>query len=183
MKEFDFESLLTKIDLDNDLVLKLLNMAKKISAGILLFRINAETLQVLLVHPGGPFWKNKDEGAWSIPKGEAAAEEDLLDVAKKEFFEETGAKVNGNFIPLDPVMLKSGKTIFAWVLKGDLDVSTIISNTFEMTWPPKSGRMAEFPEIDRAEWFNMSEAKLKLNPAQVNFVIQLQTILAELPPS
>jgi predicted NUDIX family NTP pyrophosphohydrolase len=156
-------------------------MTKKISAGILLFRINDEMPEVLLVHPGGPFWKNKDDGAWSIPKGEALAGEELLEVAKKEFFEETGTKVHGNFLPLEQIVQKGGKTIYGWAVEGDIDVSTIVSNTFSMIWPPKSGKIVEFPEVDTAGWFDLNEARLKLNPGQVNFIIQLQEILNNLP--
>ncbi len=158
-------------------------MAEKISAGILLFRINENTPEVLLVHPGGPFWKNKDEGAWSIPKGEAAKDEDLLYVAKKEFFEETGSAINGECIPLLPVVQKGGKKIYAWAVEGDIDASAIVSNTFSMIWPPKSGKVVEFPEIDRAQWFNLEESKIKLNAAQSSFIEQLKVLLDTLSSS
>jgi len=148
------------------------------SAGILLYRKTDDELQVFLVHPGGPFFKNKDDGAWSIPKGEFLTDEDPLAAAKREFEEETGQAVEGNFIELKPVRLKSGKNVHAWAVEGDIDHATIISNSFEMEWPPKSGKKQSFPEIDRARWFNTSEAKLKLNAAQAAFINEL--ILAEL---
>src|ERR1700733_10588544 len=138
-------------------------MAKQ-SAGILLYRKTGSSLQVFLVHPGGPFFKNKDAGAWSIPKGEFLDDEDALVAAKREFFEETGQAIsNGKFIPLKPVQLKSGKIVHAWAIEGDIDHETITSNLFEMEWPPKSGRMQSFPEIDRAGWFDVDEARIKIN--------------------
>ncbi|MES2107180.1 MAG: NUDIX domain-containing protein [Bacteroidota bacterium] len=143
------------------------------SAGILLYRKINDDLQVFLVHPGGPFFKNKDEGAWSIPKGEFLADEEPLAAAKREFKEETGQAVDGNFIELKPVRLKSGKTVHAWAIKGDINHETITSNLFEMEWPPKSGRKQSFPEIDRAGWFVVEEAKLKLNAAQAAFIDEL----------
>src|SRR5579859_7572043 len=111
-----------------------------ISAGLLMFRINMGKTQVLLVHPGGPFWRNKDDGAWSIPKGEISDDEDLLEAARREFEEETGFKPTGDFIPLNSVKLKSGKVVHAWAVEGDLDAAAIRSNSFTMEWPPKSGR-------------------------------------------
>lgn len=156
-------------------------MPKKISAGILLFRINVEKPEVLLVHPGGPFWKNKDDGAWSIPKGEASENEDLLEVAKREFFEELGTEITGEFIALDSVVQKAGKVIYAWAVKGDFNEAKFVSNTFSMIWPPKSNKMVEFPEIDKAQWFNLSIAKDKLNPAQSDFINQLENLLKTNP--
>lgn len=148
------------------------------SAGILLYRKTDGELQVFLVHPGGPFFKNKDLGAWSIPKGEFANDEEPLAAAKREFEEETGQAVDGEFIKLKQVKLKSGKTVHAWAVEGDIDHETITSNLFEMEWPPKSGKKQSFPEIDRAGWFNAGEAKLKLNAAQAGFVDEL--LLSEL---
>ena len=148
------------------------------SAGILLYRKVNDEIQVFLVHPGGPFFKNKDSGAWSIPKGEFSGDEEPLAAAKREFKEETGQAINGNFIELKPVKLKSGKTVHAWAVEGDINHETITSNLFEMEWPPKSGKKQSFPEIDRAGWFNIDDAKLKLNAAQTAFVDEL--ILSEL---
>ena len=147
------------------------------SAGILLYRKTGNSLQVFLVHPGGPFFKNKDLGAWSIPKGEFSDDEDALTAAKREFAEETGQAIDGDFIELKPVKLKSGKTVYAWAVEGDIDHETITSILFEMEWPPKSGKKQSFPEIDRAGWFELEEAKLKINVAQVGFIEQL--ILSE----
>ena len=142
----------------------------KQSAGILLFRIKNTQLQVFLVHPGGPFFKNKDAGAWSIPKGEFLDDEDPLAAAKREFKEETGHSIEGDFIELSPVTLKSGKIIYAWAVEGDLDHETIFSNLFEMEWPPKLGKKQSFPEIDRAGWFDAETAKQKINAGQVGLI-------------
>src|SRR5579872_4715198 len=114
-------------------------MAKQ-SAGILLYRFDNKQLQVFLVHPGGPFFRNKDDGAWSIPKGEFLDDEEALTAAKREFEEETGKSIDGKFIPLEPIVQKSGKKVFAWAVEGDIDAETIFSNTFELEWPPKSGK-------------------------------------------
>jgi predicted NUDIX family NTP pyrophosphohydrolase len=146
----------------------------KQSAGLLLYKFQDDSVRVLLVHPGGPFWKNKDDGAWSIPKGEFDAGEDPLIAAKREFREETGHDADGEFIPLEPLRQKSGKVIHAWACKGDLDPSAIASNTFELEWPPYSGRMQAFPEVDRAGWFTMKEAQRKIVPGQAGFLAALQ---------
>ena len=143
------------------------------SAGVLLYRKTDNQLQVFLAHPGGPFFKNKDLGAWSIPKGEFLEGEEPLAAAKREFEEETGQKIDGNFIPLNPVKLKSGKKVYAWAVEGDINHETIISNLFEMEWPLKSGKKQSFPEIDRAGWFEFTEAKLKINIAQAAFIEEL----------
>lgn len=143
----------------------------KQSAGILLFK--KSPLQVLLVHPGGPFWKNKDIGSWSVPKGEFQADENPLHSAIREFEEETGTKPEGRFIPLQPVKLKSGKTIYCWAVEGELDADSIVSNTFEIQWPPQSGKMQIFPEVDKAAWFFAVEALGKINAAQQNFIREL----------
>ncbi len=145
----------------------------KQSAGVLLYRFNAALLEVFLVHPGGPYYLKKDEGAWSIPKGEFIESELALDAAKREFREETGFEVMGDFTALQPVVLKSGKKIYAWALEGDLDEGTILSNLFEMEWPPRSGKKQYFPEIDRGEWFDIEMAKVKINEAQVGLLEQL----------
>jgi predicted NUDIX family NTP pyrophosphohydrolase len=147
----------------------------KQSAGILLYRKIDNQLEVFLVHPGGPFFKNKDDGTWSIPKGEFLDDEDALTAAKREFLEETGQSVNGEFIKLKPVKLKSGKTVHAWSVEGNIDHEVIVSNLFEMEWPPKSGKMASFAEVDRAAWFEPAVAKVKVNPAQIALIDQLES--------
>ena len=147
----------------------------KLSAGLLLYRLRGAGPQVLLVHPGGPFWKNKDDGAWTIPKGEPADDaEDLLQVARREFAEELGVAPEGQFVALQPVKQKAGKTVYAWCVEGDFDPSSVRSNTFEIEWPPKSGRRATFPEVDRAEWFDFPAARLKINPAQIALLTELE---------
>jgi predicted NUDIX family NTP pyrophosphohydrolase len=148
-------------------------MAKNQSAGILLYRHYNKQLQVLLVHPGGPFWKNKDDGAWTIPKGEFTDEEPL-EAAKREFFEETGMKAAGKFTPLAAVKQKSGKWIYAWALEGDIDPTTIQSNTFEIEWPLKSGKKQSFPEVDKAAWYTIPNAMQKINPAQAAILNELE---------
>jgi predicted NUDIX family NTP pyrophosphohydrolase len=145
----------------------------KQSAGILLYRKTVNSLQFFLVHPGGPFFKNKDAGAWSIPKGEFSEDEEPLAAAKREFEEETSQPVNGEFIPLGSVKLKSGKTVYGWAVEGDIDHETISSNTVEIDWPPRSGKKITIPEIDRAGWFNATAAKLNINPAQAAFIDRL----------
>jgi len=150
----------------------------KQSAGILLYRYKSNQLQVFLVHPGGPFFKNKDDGVWSIPKGEFLENEEALVAAKREFLEETGQAINdGEFIELSPVQLKSGKIVHAWAIEGDIDHEVILSNNFEMEWPPKSGKMGSFPEVDRAAWFDPETAKVKINPAQAKLIEELETVL------
>jgi predicted NUDIX family NTP pyrophosphohydrolase len=153
-------------------------MAKQ-SAGILVFRKKNNRLEVFLVHPGGPFWIKKDLGAWSIPKGEIEEGEDPMNVAIREFNEETGQEMNGEFMALQAVKQKGGKTVIAWAIEGEVNEEKIISNTFEIEWPPKSGKMKSFPEIDKAEWFSIPAAKEKINPAQINFIDELTTILKD----
>ena len=145
----------------------------KHSAGILLFRRTGPHTEVLLAHPGGPLWKNKDEGSWTIPKGEYGGGEDPLAAAKREFQEETGAAVSGDFLPLGEIRQRSGKIVTAWALERDLDPSSVRSNTFSMTWPPRSGKLQEFPEIDRAAWFSLDAARRKIIPAQAEFLDRL----------
>lgn len=150
----------------------------KVSAGLLLYRISGEGPEVFLVHPGGPFWKNKDEGAWSIPKGEYNnAEETPLNCAKREFNEETGHKIEGNFIELCPIKQKGGKIVQAWAIEGDIDPNTIKSNTTTIQWPPKSNKQIEIDEIDKGAWFAIPEAKHKINSQQISFIDQLLQIL------
>jgi predicted NUDIX family NTP pyrophosphohydrolase len=151
-------------------------MAKK-SAGLLMYRHRHGVLEVFLVHPGGPFWKKKDAGSWSIPKGEYTDEEDPLEVAKREFQEETGFKATGEFVPLCARKQPSGKVITAWALEGDCDASMIKSNTFSMEWPPRSGKRQEFPEVDRAGWFSIPAAKERLIKGQLDFLDELVQIL------
>jgi len=145
----------------------------KQSAGILLYRQVSKQTEVFLVHPGGPFWAKKDAGAWSIPKGEFT-DEDPLDAAKREFFEETGMQADFNrFMPLKPVKLKSGKNVFAWVAQGDLDAAQIKSNVLKLEWPPKSGKKIHFPEVDKGAWFTLDIAKEKINTSQAAFIEEL----------
>jgi predicted NUDIX family NTP pyrophosphohydrolase len=148
-------------------------MSKK-SAGFLLFRETSGKLEVLLVHPGGPFWASKDDGSWSIPKGEFTEDEEPLAAAKREFEEETGVTATGNFIPLEPLRQPSGKIVYAWAVKADFDSTALRSNTFSMEWPPKSGQQQEFPEIDRAAWFTVESARRKILKGQTGFLDQLQ---------
>lgn len=152
---------------------------KTTSAGLLMYRITTtSSLEVLLVHPGGPFWAKKDEGAWTIPKGEACDGENLLQTAIREFSEETGLHPAEPFIDLGSVTQKSGKIVYAWAFAGNCDATTIRSNTFSMEWPPKSGQMREFPEIDKAVFFDMSTAESKINPAQVLLLKRLADTLS-----
>ena len=148
-------------------------MAKKQSAGLLVYRRREGGVEVLLVHPGGPFWAKKDEGAWSIPKGEFTEGEDPLEAAKREFQEETGLSVDGEFRPLQPIRQKSGKTVHAFAVEADLEIARFRSNTFGMEWPPKSGRMQEFPEVDRAEWFTLDAARRKIHAGQAALLDEL----------
>ncbi len=149
------------------------------SAGILLYRYKDGTLQVLLVHPGGPFWVNKDLAAWSIPKGLLEEGEDPLDTARREFAEETGFSVDGDFIDLGELKQPGGKVVHAWALEGDLDETRISSNTFPLEWPKHSGRIQEFPEVDRGEWFDAETARLKIHKGQIPF---LDRLLSRLKP-
>jgi len=148
-------------------------MSKR-SAGLLVYReASSGSLEVFLVHPGGPFWKNKDEGAWSIPKGEFTDEEDPLTSAKREFREETGFDIDGAFEPLQPVKQAGGKTVYAWAVKGDLDAAAVRSNRFALEWPPGSGKVREFPEVDRGAWFGLDVARHKVVKGQVDLLDQL----------
>jgi len=151
-------------------------MPKK-SAGLLMYRRHRGVLEVFLVHPGGPYWLKKDEGSWSIPKGESMPGEDPLDVAKREFQEETSFKAFGEFIPLTPRKQPSGKIITAWAFEGDCDASAIKSNTFLLEWPPRSGGQREFPEVDRASWFPIPAARKKILKGQSGFLDELTQIL------
>lgn len=145
----------------------------KVSAGILLFRKTPAGLQVLLVHPGGPFWAKKDLGAWSIPKGLADEGEDLLEAAKREFLEETGMTVEGEFLDLGAHKQPGGKTVVAWACEGDFDPAALRSNTFTIEWPPRSGKTAVFPEVDKAAWLTIDEAIEKINKGQKPMIAAL----------
>jgi len=145
----------------------------KRSAGLLMFRRCESNLQVFLVHPGGPFWKNKDAGAWSIPKGEYEEGEEGLDAAKREFQEETGFTAKGEFLPLGEAKQPGGKVIFAWAFEGDCSPGEVRSNTFSMEWPPRSGHQQQFPEVDRADWFDLNEARTRILKGQIVFLTRL----------
>jgi predicted NUDIX family NTP pyrophosphohydrolase len=147
---------------------------QKRSAGILIYHFKNNIVEVLLVHPGGPLWAKKDLGVWSIPKGEFDDDEKPLDAAKREVKEETGIIVEGDFIELTPVKLKSGKLVYAWAVEGNFITTEIKSNTFEMEWPPKSGQKKPFPEVDKAAWFNLNEAKEKINIGQIPLIDELE---------
>ena len=147
------------------------------SAGILAYRLRGGALEVLLVHPGGPFWKNKDAGAWSIPKGEFEPGEDALGAARREFEEETGLRVGGEFVPLTPRRQKGGKLVHAWAVPADFDVGGMHSNTFTLEWPPKSGRLQAFPEVDRYAWLALPQAAAKMNEGQRPWLDELAAIV------
>lgn len=149
----------------------------RVSAGLLMYGIHNGKLQVLLAHPGGPFYRNKDEGVWTIPKGEIAMDEELLNAAMREFEEETGIKPTGPFLALKPIRQKGGKIVHAWAFQGYCDPIAIVSNTFSMEWPPKSGRQTEFPEIDRADFFDLDAARLKINSAQLPFLEECEQLV------
>jgi predicted NUDIX family NTP pyrophosphohydrolase len=148
------------------------------SAGILIYRQNATDIEVLLVHPGGPYWANKDDSAWSIPKGLVDPGEDEMTAAKRELLEEIGAEINGEFVSLGELRQPSGKTVVAWAIRGDFDVRALVSNSFEIEWPPRSGVIRTFPEVDRAQWFRISDAKSKILKGQRPFLSALLKLLA-----
>lgn len=152
-------------------------MAAKTSAGILLWR-RREELEVFLVHPGGPFWVKKDLGAWSIPKGEIGEGEEPLACAVRELTEETGFTVDGPFVALRPIRQAGGKTVHAWAAEGDCDPAALRSNVFSMEWPPRSGRLQDFPEVDRAAWFELGEARRKILAAQAPLLDELARLTA-----
>lgn len=149
----------------------------KTSAGILLYRRRAGGVQVFLAHPGGPFWARRDDGAWSLPKGEYNPDEDPLAAARREFTEETGLALQGPFRTLGPLKQPGGKTITAYAAEGDADAASIVSNTFPLEWPPRSGKIRRFPEIDRAAWFDLETARRKLLPGQRPFLDRLQEVV------
>jgi len=147
------------------------------SAGLLLYRRRLDRIEVFLIHPGGPLWARKDEGAWSIPKGEFT-DEDPLEAARREFHEETGFAATGRFEPLEPIKQAGGKIVHAWAVEGDCDADAVVSNTFTMEWPPRSGHRRTFPEVDRAAWFALPQARGKILKSQRPLLDQLETLLA-----
>ena len=153
-------------------------MPKK-SAGLLLYRVVAGRLEVLLVHPGGPFWAKKDDGAWSLPKGEIEDDEDPLAAATREFAEETGLTPQGEMISLEPLRQRGGKLVYAWAVKQDFDPAALRSNSFTLEWPPKSGNRQAFPEVDHAAWFKLDEAQRKILPSQKPFLDQLRRMVED----
>jgi predicted NUDIX family NTP pyrophosphohydrolase len=152
-------------------------VASRRSAGLLLYRLRGGSPEVLLVHPGGPFWARKDLGAWTLPKGEPAPGEEPLEAARREFREETGFSPEGPFLPLPPVRQRGGKEVLAWAVAGDVDPSALRSNTFSLEWPPRSGRRAEFPEVDRAAWFGIEAARERILPGQAPLLDELLRVL------
>ncbi|HLO60354.1 MAG TPA: NUDIX domain-containing protein [Bacteroidales bacterium] len=151
----------------------------KKSAGILVYRLKKDKPEVLLVHPGGPFYKNKDISTWTIPKGEFDDNEDAFEAAKREFLEETGYEIEGNYIQLSPVKQNGGKWVHAWAVECDLDTDNICSNTFTLEWPPKSGKKQDFPEIDKAGWFTIEQAREKILNGQIPILEELmQNVIA-----
>ncbi len=150
----------------------------KTAAGLLLYRRRDRLLEVFLIHPGGPLFAARDAGCWSIPKGEYDAAEAPLDAAKREFEEETGFRVDGEFTPLTPVQQRGGKLVSAWAIEGDCDPAALRSNTFTIEWPPGSGRRREFPEVDRGQWFRMPEAREKIKDAQTPLLAELERLLS-----
>ena len=150
---------------------------RSISAGLLLFRRQGGSFEVFLAHPGGPFWRGRDAGAWTIPKGVVDDGEDPLDAARREFGEETGIRLTGPFVPLGSVRQKAGKTVHAWAVEGDADADAIVSNTTRVEWPRNSGKWITYPEVDRCAWMGPEEAKEKLNPAQAEFLDRLSSLM------
>jgi predicted NUDIX family NTP pyrophosphohydrolase len=150
-----------------------------VSAGLLLFRRSSRGLELLLAHPGGPFWRDRDVGAWTIPKGVVDEGEELLDAACREFAEETGIAPAGPFLSLGSIRQKGGKVVHAWAWEGDADASAIVSNTTKIEWPPGSGRWITYPEVDRCGWFDPAAARERMNPAQAELVERLESMLAK----
>ncbi len=153
------------------------------SAGLLMYRKRDRDVEVLLIHPGGPFWASKDEGAWCIPKGEFTDDEEPLAAAQREFQEETGFSVDGDFQPLAPIRQAGGKMVYAWAVMGDCDAEAIRSNTFTMEWPPHSGQWRTYPEADRAAWFSLPRAREKILKSQQSLLDELEQLLRRQPPS
>jgi predicted NUDIX family NTP pyrophosphohydrolase len=149
----------------------------KQAAGILVYRKKKNRLEVFLCHPGGPLYKNRDAGVWQIPKGEFELDEDPFKAAKREFKEETGQEIDGEFTKLTPIKYKTGKIVYAWAVEGNVAEGEVKSNLFSMEWPPKSGKQAEFPEVDRGEWFEVEEARKKILPALIPFIVEVAEML------
>jgi predicted NUDIX family NTP pyrophosphohydrolase len=158
-----------------------LSQRNNVSAGLLLFRRPAGALELFLAHPGGPFWKGRDAGAWTIPKGLVNAGEELLDAARREFEEETGIRPAGPFVPLGSVRQKAGKVVHAWAWEGDADPAAVTSNTTRSQWPPGSGKWISYPEVDRCAWFAPADARIRLNPAQAELIDRLDAALRTHP--
>jgi predicted NUDIX family NTP pyrophosphohydrolase len=158
-----------------------LSQRNNVSAGLLLFRRPAGALELFLAHPGGPFWKGRDAGAWTIPKGLVNAGEELLDAARREFEEETGIRPAGPFVPLGSVRQKAGKVVHAWAWEGDADPAAVTSNTTRSQWPPGSGKWISYPEVDRCAWFAPADARSRLNPAQAELIDRLDAALRTHP--
>jgi predicted NUDIX family NTP pyrophosphohydrolase len=150
----------------------------KISAGLLMYRVRDSTLEVFLVHPGGPYWAHRDLGAWTIPKGECRPGEDLLTAARREFEEETGVAPTGEFVTLGTAKQPGEKRVHAWAFEGDCDPAALLSNTFRMEWPPRSGRQREFPEIDRGGWFSLDEARKRIQTGQACLLDELARVVS-----
>jgi predicted NUDIX family NTP pyrophosphohydrolase len=157
--------------------------SSKTSAGLLLYRRTGAGLELFLAHPGGPFWRGRDAGAWTIPKGIAEPDEDLLTAACREFEEETGVHPTGPFVPLGVIRQKAGKLVHAWAWEGDADPAHVTSNTMKTEWPRGSGRWLTFPEVDRCAWFTPDEARFKINPAQTELIDRLESTLLPPPPA
>ncbi|AMP98087.1 NUDIX hydrolase [Pedobacter cryoconitis] len=155
-----------------------IRIMKSISAGILLYRINGELAEVFLVHPGGPFFRNKDRGYWTIPKGEPVGQEELMATALREFCEETGYLPEGDFKPLNPIVQKAGKVVHCWAVAGNLDPLNMVCNTFTLEWPPGASKFVDFPEVDKGEWFSLDQARLFINLRQISFLDELEGILS-----
>lgn len=153
-------------------------MAKRQSAGILLYRRTGPETEFFLVHPGGPFWAGREAGAWSVPKGEFTEGEPPLEAAIREFREETGTSLTGTYRALKPVVQKAGKVVYAWATEGDIDAAAIRSNTYKVQWPPKSGQWRSYPEVDKAAWFTAAAAREMINPAQAAFIDELLALQA-----
>lgn len=158
-----------------------MSQRNNVSAGLLLFRRPAGVLELFLAHPGGPFWKGRDAGAWTIPKGLVNAGEELLDAARREFEEETGIRPAGPFVPLGSVRQKAGKVVHAWAWEGDADPAAVTSNTARSQWPPGSGKWISYPEVDRCAWFAPADARIRLNPAQAELIDRLDAALRTHP--
>ncbi len=165
------------LEINDDFIVLKVRVMARISAGLLMYRRKDGEIQVLFAHPGGPLYRNKDAGAWTIPKGEPNRGEDLLLTAQREFKEETGLLPAGPFLALKPVQQKGGKMVYAWAIEGDCDPAALQSNLFTMEWPPRSGKQAQFPEVDKADFFNLETARIKIRERQDQWLDELEGIL------